>query len=137
MELLQVLLINLLTLFHPIHKGEEKKKKGQYHSTPVSQVSYVISTSMYPPSGPVRIAHAPQQKIVCGTCGRLHGGQCRLGQDVCYKYGQHGHFSRDCSQWTAQQSAPSVAPIPIQIEGPRGQGSVEKGRAQTQSAGLS
>ena len=43
-------------------QGEKKKKKkGQYHSTPVSQVSYVVSTPMYPP-GAVRIAQAPQKK---------------------------------------------------------------------------
>ncbi|XP_060182276.1 uncharacterized protein LOC132611937 [Lycium barbarum] len=32
----------------------------------------------------------------CAQCGRFHAGQCRLGSDACYAYGQPGHVMREC-----------------------------------------
>jgi hypothetical protein len=32
----------------------------------------------------------------CPKCQRLHYGPCRVGTNICYRYGQAGHFARDC-----------------------------------------
>ena len=32
----------------------------------------------------------------CTHCGRRHPGECRLLTGACLKYGEHGHFLRDC-----------------------------------------
>ncbi|WMV30965.1 hypothetical protein MTR67_024350 [Solanum verrucosum] len=32
----------------------------------------------------------------CAKCGRNHSGTCREGTTGCFKYGQNGHFMREC-----------------------------------------
>ncbi|CAA0811943.1 Unknown protein, partial [Striga hermonthica] len=43
-----------------------------------------------------------QQIPQCPTCGRLHQGECRFGQDVCYYCHEPGHFANRCPK-KAQQ----------------------------------
>ncbi|CAA0840521.1 Unknown protein, partial [Striga hermonthica] len=43
-----------------------------------------------------------QQIPQCPTCGRLHRGECRFGQDVCYYCHDPGHFANRCPK-KAQQ----------------------------------
>ncbi|CAA0840471.1 Unknown protein, partial [Striga hermonthica] len=44
-----------------------------------------------------------QQVPQCLTCGRLHRGECRLGQDICYYCHEPGHFANRCSKKAQQQ----------------------------------
>ena len=126
------------TLSNPYRGG--RKKRGQFqgaHSSPIAPVNPVPT---YPP-GAVRVEQGTQSTNVCNTYGRGHSGPCRLGKNVCYRYGQLGHFSRDCPQRNVHQSVPLVSQTIVQMERPRGRGSADRGRAQTQtfsqSVGLS
>ena len=85
------------------------------------------------PLGAVRVGLETQQRTIYNTCGRGHSGPCRLGQNICYRYGQLGHFSRDCPQRNVHQSIPSVSQTIVQMERPKGIGSADRGRAQTQT----
>ncbi|KAI3819649.1 hypothetical protein L1987_13492 [Smallanthus sonchifolius] len=38
------------------------------------------------------------EAAVCGKCGSRHLVVCRLGTNLCYKYGKTGHYSRECMQ---------------------------------------
>ena len=113
---------------HPYKKGG-KKKTGQYRTTPT-----VASVNT---PGVVNRQQAPQPQGVCGTCGKMHKGPCKWGQEGCYLCGQQGHLKKDCPQRAAQHSLPSVSPgtVPMEISG--GRGSVSRGKAPMQSTGPS
>ena len=64
---------------HPYKKGG-KKKTGQYRTTPT-----VASVNT---PGVVSRQQAPQPQGVCGTCGKMHKGPCKWGQERCYLCGQ-------------------------------------------------
>ena len=58
----------------------------------------------------------------CTTCGRTHPGPCRLGQDVCYKCGQMGHYIKEYPQKVAHPSVPPASQTTVQMERPRDTG---------------
>ena len=101
------------------YKGGKKRRKGPYRRAPVSSGNYMTTVPATSPGGG-RTWQAPRPTAAYGTCGRLHRGQCRLGQNIFYKCGQHGHFSRECPQKATQYSIPSVTPAIVQTEGSRG-----------------
>ncbi|XP_022865430.1 uncharacterized protein LOC111385281, partial [Olea europaea var. sylvestris] len=35
----------------------------------------------------------------CPKCNKAHGGECWFGKNVCYRYGQEGHFASDCKAY--------------------------------------
>ncbi|KZV28463.1 hypothetical protein F511_03266 [Dorcoceras hygrometricum] len=37
-------------------------------------------------------------KPTCHMCNKKHAGQCRAGQDVCFKCGVQGHIARYCTK---------------------------------------
>ena len=48
---------------------------------------------------------------LCVKCGRIHSGECRLGERGCYHYGQIGHLQinyprRGQSQWSRMPREP-------------------------------
>ncbi|CAA0812674.1 Unknown protein, partial [Striga hermonthica] len=47
-----------------------------------------------------------QQIPQCPTCGRLHRGECRFGQDVCYYCHEPGHFANRCPKKAQQPQQP-------------------------------
>ncbi|CAA0835576.1 Unknown protein, partial [Striga hermonthica] len=44
-----------------------------------------------------------QQIPPCPTCGRLHRGECRAGQDICYYCQEPGHYASRCPKRFQQQ----------------------------------
>ena len=118
------------------YKGGKKRRKGPYRRAPVSSGNFMTTVPTTSPGGG-RTWQAPRPMVACGVCGKMHKGQCRLGQNVCYRCGQHGHFSKECPQRATQYSAPSVAPAAILTEGSRGRGSADKGKSPMQNTGPS
>ncbi|XP_059310090.1 uncharacterized protein LOC132061263 [Lycium ferocissimum] len=63
---------------------------------------------------------------ICSKCGKRNPGVCRMGMDVCYGYGQQGHFQRDCPSarqgtgGNVAQSTNSAAPRNSQAQQGRG-----------------
>ena len=57
----------------------------------------------------------------CSKCGRFHRGECRWGTDVGYKYGQSGHFAKECPQLAFSSGSATVAPVQRQFSAGRGQ----------------
>ncbi|CAA0830271.1 Unknown protein, partial [Striga hermonthica] len=51
-----------------------------------------------------------QQIPQCPTCGRLHRGECRFGQDVCYSYHEPGNFANRCPKKAQQPQQPQQPP---------------------------
>ncbi|CAA0839573.1 Unknown protein, partial [Striga hermonthica] len=51
-----------------------------------------------------------QQIPQCPTCGRLHRGECRFGQDVCYYCHEPGHFANRCPKKAQQPQQPQQPP---------------------------
>ncbi|CAA0834145.1 Unknown protein, partial [Striga hermonthica] len=49
-----------------------------------------------------RLQKIPQ----CPTCGRLHRGECRFSQDVCYYCHEPGHFTNRCPKKAQQPQQP-------------------------------
>ncbi|CAA0823301.1 Unknown protein, partial [Striga hermonthica] len=47
-----------------------------------------------------------QQIPQCPTCGRLHRGECRFGQVVCYYCHEPGHFANRCPKKAQQPQQP-------------------------------
>ena len=71
-----------------------------------------------PSSGVVSGWQTPQRIGLCDTCGRLHKGQCRLEQNVCYRCGHLGHFCNAYPLWIVRASIPLMPSTTVQIEGP-------------------
>ncbi|CAA0839957.1 Unknown protein, partial [Striga hermonthica] len=44
-----------------------------------------------------------QEILPCPTCGRLHRGECRVGQDICYFFQEPGHYASRCPKKLQQQ----------------------------------
>ncbi|XP_057965269.1 uncharacterized protein LOC131155839 [Malania oleifera] len=50
--------------------------------------------------------HSGGAAPVCPRCGRRHPGECRMGEDVCYRCGRPRHRSWLCQGLTTQAPAP-------------------------------
>ncbi|CAA0835392.1 Unknown protein, partial [Striga hermonthica] len=50
-----------------------------------------------------RTRQRQQQVPPCPTCGRLHHGECHMGQDICYYCHEPGHFVSRCPKRLQQQ----------------------------------
>ncbi|CAA0815847.1 Unknown protein, partial [Striga hermonthica] len=57
-----------------------------------------------------RTRRRQQQIPQCLTCGRLHRGECRFGQDVCYYCHEPGHFANRCPRKAQQPQQPQQRP---------------------------
>nr|XP_012466411.1 unnamed protein product [Gossypium raimondii] len=44
----------------------------------------------------------------CPQCGRRHPGECRAGENVCFRCGASDHFIRDCPEITKREETTSV-----------------------------
>ncbi|CAA0834274.1 Unknown protein, partial [Striga hermonthica] len=83
------------------HPAKEKKRKGKDAQTDR------------------RTRQRQQQVPPCPTCGRLHRGECHMGQDICYYCHEPGHFASRCPKRLQQQ--PQQPPQPPQQQQPRQQ----------------
>ncbi|CAA0839506.1 Unknown protein, partial [Striga hermonthica] len=79
--------------------AEEKKRKGKGAQTDR------------------RTRQRQQQIPPCPTCGRLHRGECHMGQDICYYCHEPGHFASCCPKRLQQQ--PQQPQQPPQQQQPR------------------
>jgi hypothetical protein len=52
-----------------------------------------------------------QAPALCRQCNRVHWGACRAGSGTCFKCGQFGHFSKECT-------AKGVAPLQGNVQKP-------------------
>ncbi|CAA0828818.1 Uncharacterized mitochondrial protein AtMg01250, partial [Striga hermonthica] len=68
----------------------------------------------------------------CPTCGRLHRGECRAGQDVCYFCQEPGHFASRCPKKLQQQpqQPPQQQQPRQQAQRPPQQQQQQRGRQQ-------
>ncbi|CAA0813312.1 Unknown protein, partial [Striga hermonthica] len=66
-----------------------------------------------------RTRQRQQQVPPCPTCGRLHRGECHMGQDICYYCHELGHFVNRCPKRLQQQ--PQQPQQPPQQQQPRQQ----------------
>ncbi|XP_052489793.1 uncharacterized protein LOC128042483 [Gossypium raimondii] len=44
----------------------------------------------------------------CSQCGRRHPGECRAGENVCFRCGASDHFIRDCPETTKREEITSA-----------------------------
>ena len=70
----------------PPNPYKDKKKKKQFKKDPSVRSALTVQLSY------VR-GQTGQTRTICGTCGKLHFELCRMGQNVCYRCGQPGHFA--------------------------------------------
>ena len=49
--------------------------------------------------------NAQYNSMSCGKCGCLQGGECLVGNNICYGCGKSGHMVKDCSQVRNQSKA--------------------------------
>ncbi|XP_038999263.1 uncharacterized protein LOC120124734 [Hibiscus syriacus] len=52
-------------------------------------------------------SRAHGEKPLCQTCGKSHGGVCRLLSGACFYYGESGHFTRSCPKKSGDRSTQS------------------------------
>ncbi|CAA0819561.1 Unknown protein, partial [Striga hermonthica] len=71
-----------------------------------------------------------QQIPQCLTCGRLHRGECRFGQDVCYYCHEPGHFANRCPKKAQQPQQPPQQQQPRQQAQRQPQQQQQRGRQQ-------
>ncbi|CAA0811071.1 Unknown protein, partial [Striga hermonthica] len=71
-----------------------------------------------------------QQIPQCPTCGRLHRGECRFGQDVCYYCHEPGHFANRCPKKAQQPQQPPQQQQPRQQAQRPPQQQQQRGRQQ-------
>ena len=73
----------------------------------------------------------------CMNCGRKHEGECRMGQEGCFRCGQLDHYMKNCPQIIGQQVAPPTSHTTVQMPEPGKGGAGGRGRpsapSQTQS----
>ncbi|CAA0841936.1 Unknown protein, partial [Striga hermonthica] len=98
--------------------------RGQTHSSAPAQSSSVPPMPALPSTQPPknnkrkekgapadkRARRTLQQIPQCPTCGRLHRGECRFGQDVCYYCHERGHFANHCPKKAQQPQQPPQQP---------------------------
>ena len=65
------------TVSAPLPKFRNDKKQNFRPSSSYSQASVGQSTYTHP---------------ICGNCNKRRSGECRVGTDACFRYGQKGHF---------------------------------------------
>ncbi|CAA0841269.1 Uncharacterized mitochondrial protein AtMg00860, partial [Striga hermonthica] len=76
-----------------------------------------------------RTRQRPQQIPQCPTCGRLHRGECHMGQDICYYCHEPGHFASRCPKKLQQQPQQQQQPRQQAQRPPQQQ---QRGRQQAQ-----
>ncbi|XP_052483115.1 uncharacterized protein LOC128036229 [Gossypium raimondii] len=47
-------------------------------------------------------------RLECSQCGRRHPGECRAGENVCFRCGASDHFIRDCLETTKREEITSA-----------------------------
>ncbi|CAA0824866.1 Unknown protein, partial [Striga hermonthica] len=68
-----------------------------------------------------RTRQRPQKIPQCPTCGRLHRGECHMGQDICYYCHEPEHFANRCPKKLQQQPQQPQQPQQQQQQQPRQQ----------------
>ncbi|KAG5586825.1 hypothetical protein H5410_047259 [Solanum commersonii] len=76
----------------PRNKGEFKNQSSQNFRARLSQSQ-------------CSVARGGNETPECAKCGRNHSGVCCDGSTVCFKWGQNGHFMKECPNNRAQSSS--------------------------------
>ena len=66
-------------------------------------------------------------KSECAQCRKNHYSECRLGTDSCFKFGQPGHFAKECPQIVSGSGSRVGQTGQRQFSAGKGQGKSQRG----------
>ena len=70
---------------------------GPYLEEPIQGIPPAVSSRTEGGAGGLSRSYSMGGTIPgCANCGRIHHGECRLGAQGCYHYGQMGHMQFNC-----------------------------------------